>query len=116
MQHNATPKIIIRKHARDRAAECCTSASGLRQRIRRLTPLLAPFAGILDGKGKVALLFNTGPSPVIRHTGKTIEVISALRPGQRVIRRDTLEVQVHSDSQPARVRRLLSPPHPDLRS
>jgi hypothetical protein len=74
-------------------AEYNTSASALRQRIRRLSPHLAPF-GILNGKGKVALMFNSGPSPVIRHTGDTIEVISILRPGQRVVRRDTLEIWV----------------------
>jgi hypothetical protein len=94
VQHNETPKIIIRRHARDRTAECNISASGLRQRIRRLTPHLAPFAGILDGKGKIALMFNSGPSPVIRHTGEIVEVVSVLRPGQRVVCQDTLEIWV----------------------
>jgi hypothetical protein len=97
MQHdNTTPRIIVRRHARDRAAECCIPPKTLRHCIRSMSPDLAAFAGILDSKGKVALMSRDAPSPVIRHTGDAIEVISVLRPGQRVIRRDTLEVWVES--------------------
>jgi hypothetical protein len=95
-QDNTTPRIILRRHARDRAAECCIPPQILRQRIRSISPHLAAFAGVLDGKGKVALMFRDGVAPVIRHAGDTIEVVSVLRPGQRAICRDTLEVRVGS--------------------
>jgi hypothetical protein len=95
MQHdNATPRIIVRRHARDRAAECCIPPEVLRRRIRSLSPSLAAFVGVFAGKGKVALMQRDGTSPVIRHTGDTIEVVSVLRPGQRVVRRDTLELWI----------------------
>lgn len=99
MQHNnTTPRIIIRRHARDRAAECCIPSQALRHCIHSMSPDLDTFVGILNGKGKVALMVRDGVSPVIRHTGDIIEVISVLRPGQRVIRQDTVEVWIGQPS------------------
>jgi hypothetical protein len=95
-QNNA--RIIFRPHARDRAAECCTDPTALCDVLRRwiadLVPDLQVFIGIGDGKGKVGLRPRSGPSPVVRVLEEIIEVVTILRPGQKIIRPDTIELWV----------------------
>lgn len=86
--------IVFREHARERAQECGVDVGVLRKRIGDLAPRLRPFAGFLAGTGRVALMQPKAPSPVVRVTGRGIEVITVLRPGQEVIRSDTMAVRV----------------------
>jgi hypothetical protein len=88
------PTIVISTHALDRAGESDVDEAALRRSIAELTPRLAPFVGLLGGKGKVGLMHRSAPSPVVHATRKRIEVVTVLRPGQRVSCRDTVEVWV----------------------
>jgi hypothetical protein len=94
--------IIYRHHARARSRTCArlcgTHPADVRRQVYReiaaWAPRLTPFIGILDGNGKVALMHHHAPSPVVRYTGDSIELVSVLRPGQRAIRSDTIELWV----------------------
>ena len=87
--------IVFTRHALDQAGVCGADTATLRQSIAELAPTLRPsFVGLLGGAGKVALMHRAGPSPVVRLTPLRTEVITVLRPGQRVIRRDTIELWV----------------------
>jgi len=86
------PRIIFTTHARARASECGISEAALRQRLVTLSSRLAPFVG---SRSKIGLMHRGQPSPVVRLvTPGRIEVVTILRPGQTVVRSDTIPVTV----------------------
>lgn len=87
-------QITLSAHALTRAGECRISPAALRRQVADLSPRLASFVGIAGGRGKVGLMHRSAPSPVIRATRDQIEVVTVLRPGQRALRSDTIEVWV----------------------
>jgi hypothetical protein len=91
---NKWRRVIVRDHARARARECGVPERVLRRQVAALAPRLRPFVGFLGGEGRVALVRRKAPSPVVRPTRRGVEVITVLRPGQSVIRSDTMAVSI----------------------